>query len=125
MSVNPLPDAWIDKIFSHMSSMYGSKFADLWRDTDLKAVKALWAEKLGGFLDQPSAIKSALDALDDKPWPPTLPEFLMLCREAAKRTSTGRPALPPPDLTPEQIQANLDRLHAITGSMFKPIPRGE
>ena len=33
----------------------------------------------------PGAIGEALDALDSKPFPPTLPEFIALCREAAPR----------------------------------------
>ena len=82
---NVLPDAWIGRIFDHMSGLYGSKFSDLWRGSDLNTVRRLWAEKLAGFADMPKAIKEALDALDSKPYPPTLPEFLALCREAGLR----------------------------------------
>lgn len=80
-----LPDSWIAKIFDHMSGLYGSKFADLWRGTDPATVRRMWAEKLAGFESMPKAIKEALDSLDDKPFPPTLPEFLGLCREAGRR----------------------------------------
>lgn len=43
----------------------------------------IWARKLGGFSDMPDAIKSVLDHLPADP--PSLPEFVNLCREAAKR----------------------------------------
>lgn len=89
-----LPDGWIAKIFDHMAAMYGSKFADLWRGTEPEKVRAMWAEKLAGFADKPQAIKQALSALDDHPFPPTMPEFLALCRDAAKRIGDNKPALP-------------------------------
>jgi hypothetical protein len=80
-----LPDSWIGRIFDHMSVLYGSRFADLWRGSDLDTIRRMWAEKLAGFRSMPGAIKEALDSLDSKPYPPTLPEFLAMCREAAPR----------------------------------------
>ena len=88
-----LPDLWIAKIFDQMSAMYGSKFADLWRGSDLATVRRVWAEKLAGFETMPGAIKEALAALDSKPFPPTLPEFLALCREAGTRHVQQRPMI--------------------------------
>ena len=88
-----LPDAWIARIFDHMAALYGSKFADLWRGTEPDKVRAMWADKLAGFADKPLAIKQALSALDERPFPPTMPEFLTLCREAAKRIGNDKPAL--------------------------------
>lgn len=76
-----------------MSGLYGSKFADLWSGSSQETVRRVWAEKLGGFADMPKAIKEALDALDNKPFPPTLPEFLGMCREAARRHAQVVPAL--------------------------------
>lgn len=103
-----LPIAWIDRIFNHLSGLYGSKFTDMWRETDIAEVKLLWAEKLAGFKGRPEAIKSAMDALDDKPWPPTLPEFLHLCRDAARRAGPLVPALEH-KLSPEDIERNKAR----------------
>ena len=88
-----LPDNWISRIFDHLSGLYGSRFADLWRGADPEIVRRMWAEKLSGFQDMPGAIKEALSALDSKPNPPTLPEFLELCREAARRHSHDTPKL--------------------------------
>lgn len=89
-----LPDAWVERLFDHMASLYGSKFADLWRSTDPAKVRAMWADKLAGFADKPQAIKAALDALDERPFPPTLPEFIALCRDAARRMGSAQAALP-------------------------------
>lgn len=97
-----LPDAWIERLFDRLAALYGSKFADLWKNTDLQNVKATWAEKLGGFGDRPDIIRHALDACDDRPWPPTLPEFLGLCRDQARRAGAESVKLPPPQLTVEE-----------------------
>jgi len=100
-----LPDSWISKIFEHMAGLYGSKFADLWNGSNMETVQRLWAEKLGGFKTMPGAIKEALDALDSKPWPPTLPEFIALCREAGHRHSAPVQSLGYTPTAEEQAKA--------------------
>ena len=100
-----LPDSWIAKIFDHMSGLYGSKFADLWNGSNMETVQRLWAEKLGGFKSMPGAIKEALDALDSKPFPPTLPEFIALCREAGRRHAAPVQALGYTPTPEEQAKA--------------------
>lgn len=78
----------IDRLFGELESLYGSKFADLWAGTNIDRVKAKWTEKLRGFVDHPGVIQKAVDALDERPYPPTLPEFISLCRDAARRMGT-------------------------------------
>lgn len=84
----------IDRLFGEMASLYGAKFADLWAGTDIERVKEKWVEKLKGFADHPGVIQRAMDALDDRPFPPTLPEFLTLCRNAARRIGDDVRAIP-------------------------------
>jgi hypothetical protein len=103
-----LPDAWVVRLFERMSAMYGSKFSDLWAGVDPANMRAVWADKLGGFAQRPEIIKAALDACDDRPWPPTLPEFMGICREAAKRSPVQLPALPAPDIPADVIAARLE-----------------
>lgn len=100
-----LPDAWIDKIFAEMSASYGSKFADMWSGTSPDDLRAKWAAKLAGFRDMPGAIREALDALDSKPFPPTLPEFLAMCREAGHRHSAPVQAISYTPTAEEQARA--------------------
>ena len=92
-----LPDAWIDSLFDRLEAAYGSKWLNMWGNTNLANVKALWAEKLAGFSDNPKAMSYALNALDEHPFPPTLPEFLALCRKAPQ---IERQALPAPEANP-------------------------
>ncbi len=89
-----LPDAYVQRIFEHMSCCYGSKFLDMWAGQDLAAVRAYWGRKLGRF--SVAAIGAALSALESSPFPPTLPEFIDLCRAASAREASRAPlpALP-------------------------------
>ena len=77
-SHKPLPESWIDRLFERMSAYYGSRFADAWRGTDASVVKRVWAEALGTY--SATEIKLGVDSLNGCKWPPTLPEFLLLCR---------------------------------------------
>jgi hypothetical protein len=73
-----LPTSWIERLFDRLSGFYGSKFGDLWRGCDIESVKRTWAEALAGY--SPDEIKHGLNACLSRIFPPTLPEFLMLCR---------------------------------------------
>lgn len=76
-----LPESWIDKIFGHMSAYYGSQFADRWKDCNLAEVKRIWAAELASFSDNPECFAGALKSLiEGSIYPPTLPEFVALCR---------------------------------------------
>lgn len=75
-----LPESWIERLFARFSAMYGRKFADLWADCNLRDVKATWAEDLAGFTGE--EIKRGVDACKTRTFPPTLPEFIQLCRPA-------------------------------------------
>lgn len=88
-----LPENWIERIFAEMSVLYGSKFADLWAGTDPAQIREGWAKKLAGFKDHPKAIRAALDSLDERPFPPTLPEFVAICRAQAVRIGAELPKL--------------------------------
>ena len=81
---NPLPLAWVDRLFSRFTAFYGSqKVGAMWVDADMPEVRAAWAEQLGRFA--PQTIADALQRLIDSgnQWPPTLPEFVELCRQSA------------------------------------------
>lgn len=74
----PLPSAWIEKLFERMAALYGSKFADMWRGTDPEQVKALWAHELGKLTRE--EVTKGAQALMTQDWPPSLPQFIKLCR---------------------------------------------
>lgn len=80
--LSALPESWIDKIFAHMGAYYGSLFADRWKDNNIAEVKRIWAEALASFSDNPECFKASLRSMiDECKFPPTLPEFVALCRK--------------------------------------------
>lgn len=72
----PLP--WVKKIFQRMAAMYGAKYVQLWGGVPEEAMAELWSEELAGFTGD--EISAGLAACRSRDWPPTLPEFLKMCR---------------------------------------------
>lgn len=95
-----LPSAWIDSLFARLSVRYGSAFMRQYADLDAEAVKADWAEVLGGFHDKPEAIRYGLENLpSDKPV--SALTFRDLCRRSPEKEikALERPlASPPPEI---------------------------
>lgn len=73
-----IPKRWIEALFNKMAFTYGAKFADQWRGTNTAGVKQHWAEALGALTTE--QLTAGVAALNARPWPPTLPEFIALCR---------------------------------------------
>lgn len=80
----PIPLSWVDALFERLILTYGAKFADLWHKVDQAKVKALWAEELGEY--GRDEIARGVASLKTRDWPPTLPEFLKLCRPPIEPT---------------------------------------
>jgi hypothetical protein len=85
-----LPQQWIERIFARLQGIYGSQFVSKFTyiengsDVGLINAKAVWAEELGGFLDQPEAISYALKNLPSD-FAPSALEFRDLCRRAPRK----------------------------------------
>lgn len=96
----------VDRLFAKLSSMYGARFADLWNGTNIDEVKATWSDSLSGF--HVENIARAIKILtENNPFPPTLPEFISLCKQARmERGPQSQPALrlPEPVSTPEETE---------------------
>lgn len=86
-----LPSGWVDSLFARLTTRYGRSFSLMWEGLEIDAVKADWADVLGGFADKPAAIRYGLDNLpSDRP--PTAPQFREMCR----RSPDDTPRLPSP-----------------------------
>ena len=123
----PLPLGWVRKLFGELQGNYGTRFLDMWRsgqtdtngdDVGLQNAMALWAEKLAGFRDRPEAIRRVLDTLP--PHPPTLPEFVALCRQSCPKPD--HKALPAPNIPAEEIQARQAEAQAIAEKVAANVP---
>ncbi len=73
-----LPLPWVKKLFQRFSAMYGDKLPKMWGKVPEEELHATWAEDLAGFSGQ--EIAAGLRACKQREWPPTLPEFMKLCR---------------------------------------------
>ena len=78
--INEIPQSWIDALFAKMTAIYGGKFLDMWRGIDIDSVKQMWAQELNK-LSRDDVTRGA-NALMTQEWPPTLPQFIKLCRPA-------------------------------------------
>lgn len=67
----------IDRLFSRLAAMYGSKFAAMWDGINIAEVKQCWSAELCRY--SVDDIFNALQKLST--FPPTLPEFSELCRD--------------------------------------------
>ena len=83
-------------------------------DAGLANAMRCWAEKLGGFADHPECIKHALLTLPNDP--PTLPQFLDMCRHAPKKQALKLEH----KLTPEEIERNKSKVKNIIADMNDP-----
>lgn len=110
---------WIERIFTRLAALYGAAFGRQWEGTDLSNVKSVWAEKLGGFTAPQigEAIRDCEDRIspDGKSYPPNLPEFIDMCRGAAKREPKPL-AIEAPRLS---VEEQLDRAKQLEASASK------
>lgn len=88
---------WADRLFERFAALYGhQKLATMFAD-DAGEVRQAWEEQLRRF--QPEVLRRAIQALIDAAgeWPPTLPQFVGICREFNRPEQSL--ALPPPTVT--------------------------
>ncbi len=81
----------VERVFERLAAMYGGKLADLWRGCDMACVKQTWAAALAGY--RHDEIRRGLQGCLTRPWPPTLPEFLSLCRPPVDPETAYREAV--------------------------------
>jgi hypothetical protein len=74
----PLPSAWIDKLFSKFVARYGTLFTDRFGGLPIAEVAEEWASELAGYTGEELA--RGLEGCRALKFPPTLPEFMALCR---------------------------------------------
>jgi len=75
---NPLPHAWAIKLIQRLVMTYGTRFWQAYEGITEAELAQHWAEELASF--EGAEIAAGLSACKTRPWPPTLPEFMALCR---------------------------------------------
>jgi hypothetical protein len=74
----PLPKQWVAKLFTKLTARYGTLFTDRYGGLALSEVQEEWAEELAGYTG--NELQRGIDGCRGLKFPPTLPEFQMLCR---------------------------------------------
>lgn len=113
---NGLTDEWLDRLFVRLASMYGRHWLAMWEEIPMPDVKDTWRKGLARISGE--QIAKALDHCRmHHPFPPTLPEFVGLCRTFAIKQA----ALPDyrADAMPPDIRAEIARLFDEQGKRDK------
>lgn len=69
-----------DVVFAELMLLYGARFGQQWAGLTPREIKASWNQRLADF--SAAEISRGLEACLGLDWPPTLPEFMRLCRPA-------------------------------------------
>ena len=68
----------MDGLIDYLAVMYGARFVDAYRGTSPEALRAVWRHELQGYTGE--ELQRGLTGCRLLKFPPTLPEFLALCR---------------------------------------------
>ncbi|MBR7998287.1 hypothetical protein [Burkholderia vietnamiensis] len=123
--LDALPQHWVEALFSKMAAFYGSRFASMWNGVNVVEVQRAWAIELGKLSrDQ---LKAGSDNLTALPKPPTLPEFVALCRQArSEQAASTTPRLA--DERPADratVEANLGAIRRAQERVMRREPTAE
>jgi hypothetical protein len=78
-----LPMSVVNRIIFRLKTLYGSKFVDAWDCVTPAEMAKAWAEGLAGM--STDELKRGIDECMKRPFPPTLPEFRLLCTQHGAR----------------------------------------
>jgi hypothetical protein len=107
--MSDFPKNWVELLFRRFSVMYGSKWTAMWADVPMADVLDAWQTDLDGV--KPEQIKRALEHMKShNPFPPTLPEFLGICRQFRPQPSNVRYLAAPKTEMPANVKALLAKL---------------
>ena len=119
VSTNVQSGQVMDRIWLRMTEVFGHRWISAWGESSnpdgtLTSTAVTWAQGLSRFsLDE---IRQGLEKMVEKwtYWPPTLPEFMALCKP--KRTAPYHKmarTLPQPEVDMGTITSNLCKMRAI------------
>lgn len=109
--VNAIPQRWVEILFEKFAANYGARFADLWRGSNIDAVKRNWGIELAKL--SASQMKAGSDNIAALLKAPTCPEFIAHCKQSRVEAAVHeQPQLPNmPAMTPEQTAENMTLLN--------------
>lgn len=113
------PRHWVAALFEKMSRMWGNRFLDTWRDTDLEGVMVEWGRGLRKLSQ--SELKAGVDSLITLKFPPSLPEFYGLCKQMRLHDVSTAEALTDQTRAHKNVvAANMTRIREIMVPLMRP-----
>ena len=107
-----MPAEWVTRLFSRFQAIYGNRVQTMWKDADPNEVRAVWADALGPYEAQD--VKRALEAMvmAYTEFPPTLPQFIALCRDSrsARTQAVAKLDYNPRGPMPDHVKALIAKL---------------
>lgn len=73
-----VPLHWVESLFSRMQLYYGNRFLDMFCNANMDDVKLVWAQQMALLTED--ELRRGVAALIAREWPPSLPEFVKLCK---------------------------------------------
>ena len=122
-----MSEVLIARLFSRFAALYGAqKVGAMWHGADIAEVKSVWAAQIEPHKD---VLRDAIQSLinQGREWPPTLPEFVALCRQF--RPAYGKPpgtALMAPGeghTDAETARQNIIKVRGMLANAFKKVPQ--
>jgi len=106
------PTAWMERLFARLRACYGNRMATMYGDCPAADIHDAWREGLRGM--PADKIKLGLErvVVEHPEWPPTLGEFLALCRRVQPAAHREFAALPAPKRgpIPDAVRGEIDSL---------------
>lgn len=115
--VNAIPQRWVEALFEKFAANYGARFADLWRGSNIDAVKRNWGIELAKL--SAAQMKAGSDNIAALLKAPTCPEFIAHCKQSrVESAAQEQPQLEHmPAITPEQAAENMTLLNRTLARM--------
>lgn len=87
----PLPVQWVERLFQKLLARYGTLLTDRFAGVPRELLLAEWADELAGYSG--AELATGLDGCRALKFPPTLPEFMALCRPPIEPAAAYHEAL--------------------------------
>jgi hypothetical protein len=115
-----VPQAWVEELFRKLSSYFGSRLADMWRGSEIDAVKREWGVALAKL--SRAEWKAGVGALISLKYPPTLPEFWGICKQTRlyEAASESTQITDQTRASPEVVEANMKRIREAKAPLMQP-----
>jgi hypothetical protein len=111
----------MDRLFIRMASIYAKHWLDMWAHLDIETVKAEWEKALSEKFKWHEGVAGIEYCASNMKFPPTLPEFMEICRSAKGANAPILPAISR-KFSKEEMAANREKLRKACSVLTRAKP---